>query len=432
LFAACVAAIVLGCRYRTPAIIEVGALTTAVAGIGMGYPAPLFPATAALLLLALVGAVGCLSARRHAWLQWPVAALLGFFWLLWTFKIAAVLGRGEPVPANLWQQWHAPVLLLTFAALIGLAYQRCRHAATPFWLTLPTVAVLALCAAAASVVDAWLGAPRLLGFLGTAIAAVLALLAWRLARANVTAAAVAGFAIAAATMLIPSARYVTGSGDAALLVAAVAGLSLAAWSTRVASAGMRVTGANLQVGVTVFAMALGTWSAPSASPLLTAALALVLAVVALLHFRIARRVPPAAGTWVVRVSPTDRPAIALLWCGVATLFAGVSVIAWPLLAACVTEIDAAFMATQSVLLNLIAVILLVLALRWHDRQLLGSAVLAAVIAGGKVFAVDMLQLQGVALVLSVFSFGLTAAAGSWILGRWRQGEVAAGESAAAQ
>ncbi len=80
----------------------------------------------------------------------------------------------------------------------------------------------------------------------------------------------------------------------------------------------------------------------------------------------------------------------------------------------------AFGGAQSVLINVTAAVLLLLSLMRRNKELRNVAVVITVIGAGKVFLMDMVQLKGMSLMISVFTFGLVAAFASFVLGRWNK------------
>jgi hypothetical protein len=88
----------------------------------------------------------------------------------------------------------------------------------------------------------------------------------------------------------------------------------------------------------------------------------------------------------------------------------------------------AFGGAQSVLINVTAAVLLLLSLMRRNKELRNVAVMVTVIGGGKVFLMDMVQLKGMPLMISVFTFGLVAALASFVLGRWKKSVDSSGEA----
>jgi hypothetical protein len=60
----------------------------------------------------------------------------------------------------------------------------------------------------------------------------------------------------------------------------------------------------------------------------------------------------------------------------------------------------------------------------RNKELRNVAIVITVIGAAKVFLLDLVQLKGVPLLFSVFSFGLVAALASFVLGRWSKAKKA--------
>jgi hypothetical protein len=78
----------------------------------------------------------------------------------------------------------------------------------------------------------------------------------------------------------------------------------------------------------------------------------------------------------------------------------------------------AYRCAQSMLINIAASILMLLALRKQNKEIRNIAILVTCIGAIRVFLYDMTGTRGVPLVLSVLTFGLVAALESITLGRW--------------
>ena len=66
-----------------------------------------------------------------------------------------------------------------------------------------------------------------------------------------------------------------------------------------------------------------------------------------------------------------------------------------------------------------AIAFLVISYLRRNRELRNVALLITLAGAGKVFLYDLVGVEGVARVLSVFSFGFVAATASYVLGRWQ-------------
>jgi hypothetical protein len=90
-----------------------------------------------------------------------------------------------------------------------------------------------------------------------------------------------------------------------------------------------------------------------------------------------------------------------------------------------TDVANAFSGAQSLLINSAAITLLFVAYRVRNREVRNVAILVTLVGAAKVFLYDLVGVEGLARVFSVFSFGLVAAIASWVLGRWQKSSSAA-------
>ncbi|MBL8731260.1 MAG: hypothetical protein JNN13_02695 [Planctomycetes bacterium] len=408
----------LGHRYRSPTTAEVGTLVAAASSIALGFPRPHFSITAIVLLFAMVAATPPTS-RRAAWLPTIVFCQLLFFWLLWTFNLHAAIAHGKEVPAELMQWAFLPALAVTFLVLAAISMAM-RPRSSAFAAVLPTATVVLSLAAVDGMMTSE-GASRMVGAitLGTAIA--LACIARRdAARGPTAGGAPLRFAVAAFVAMVPGLWLTTSQIWVVLPAVAINAFVVALWSHSLGSGGLRLLATLTQHAVLLVAIAAGCFTTPPESELLAIVLGGLLATLTILHGRWARRVPPPAGSLYARLSPTDLVGGAMFWSASAAIFCTLRVAMFPVLASMTTPTDGPFQAAQSVLVNVMAMVLLVTAKVRRNQELLRRAVILAAVGGAKVFAADFLTLQGVPLVLAVFSFGVAAAIGSFVLGRWNK------------
>ena len=88
-----------------------------------------------------------------------------------------------------------------------------------------------------------------------------------------------------------------------------------------------------------------------------------------------------------------------------------------------TVFSALYKSGQSLIINTGALILLYIALKRKNKEILTIGSIVALVGGGKVFIFDLFGIKGVPLVLSVFSTGVVAAFGSVVMGRWQKKET---------
>ena len=163
-------------------------------------------------------------------------------------------------------------------------------------------------------------------------------------------------------------------------------------------------------------------SSPSGKmPAVTISATAAIAVIAFIQYCMARRVePPEPSLYFTRWDKGDRSAAALLIVSLVGAFlmfrAGFHVLIFGML----DGTPDAFRSSQSVLINLGAIALFLLASRLRNTEVKMTAVFVTVVGAGKVFLLDFFAVQGIPLVTSVFSFGLAAALGAVVLSRWQR------------
>ncbi len=150
--------------------------------------------------------------------------------------------------------------------------------------------------------------------------------------------------------------------------------------------------------------------------------AVILAAVNLWLYRWCRRHPPDAydSAFFTVFDRGDCSAVLLLGLGLFYAFAAASFILAAALPVSGPNVNS-FACMQSLAINLGIVVLLGVGLRRRNREVLVVAGLVTLVAAAKVFLFDLLRARGVPLVLSVFSFGVVAAASSVVLRKWQQG-----------
>ena len=83
------------------------------------------------------------------------------------------------------------------------------------------------------------------------------------------------------------------------------------------------------------------------------------------------------------------------------------------------DLNNALRCSQSVIINMSAIVMMFFALAHRSRELRNVAILVTVIGAINVFLYDLIRAHGIPLVISVLSFGLATAVESVILGRWQ-------------
>jgi hypothetical protein len=410
---------VVGLRWRSRAVLAVAALGTTVAALATDFPDPPFVPVATVLLAANLATVLAQRLPSTQWQRWVALLLTMFFWLLWSLKTRAAGQSPELAQPGLAATWFLPcagafALLFAVTAALRIA----RGTADAFDAFLPPANVVWSYGAAAVVLGRT--APRALGVVGLLVAVLhfaVAAVLWRLCRQGSTGSNV--FLLAGTLLAVMAVPAVLDSQVFVLPVLASLAVGIAMAASASASAGLRASALLLQCLVAAVAVAGGLFAVPAAQPALHIAAAGALAMLALGHYRWTRVHQLPATTLLARFEAGSHASILLLWAAAAAAFGLLRLLAFGLLGAPAPADAGAFRCAQSVILNVSSIVLMLWGLRTREPQVLATAALVAVAGGLKVIGSDLLTASGVPLVVSVFSFGVAAAVGSVVLGRWQ-------------
>jgi uncharacterized membrane protein len=245
---------------------------------------------------------------------------------------------------------------------------------------------------------------------------------WLIKRGGVTTPGTTTFTLAGSALIALALPMALGHALAASALIAGLALALAMTSRRVASGGMRLVSYLLQFYASASLIVL-LWTTEKTEPsLLGAGASAVLAAIGAWHYLWSRRTqPPVGEPWTDRLNPQDRWAalllVAAVLCGFFTLRMGL----YQGLSVMQVASEQAFNAGQTLIINLAAVVLLLASMRKRDSEVRNVGALITVIAVGKVL-LDVVDLKGYPLLVSLFSFGVAATVASVVLSRWGKGE----------
>lgn len=404
--------------------VSLGILGMCLAGIAIDYPNPLFPALGVLLAVASLLGYSAARIRRCSWLRWSVLVISMGMMFLWAWKLRFGIQNSEPLHPGLEPRLLLPVvgllgLLYPVLAFVGLARGAGDSRPSRFDLAAPALG------AASAFMIVGLVAPllhqeRFLNWLGVGLALVLLAAAFGLAaRRSAGTAAASAFALAAALLAALALPGASGSGLIALPLLSLAAFGLAVLARRWASVGMRVTSYLLQVYASVALCVLlrsdHRFGVSAASALAASAPALI----GFLHYRWSRRdlsPRPEFGSLAARTG--DPGAVFLLLASLLSAFFVLRVGIHQGLTLFPVDLKNSFRGAQSVLINLSAAGLMLVALARRNREVRNVAILVLLVGAFRVFVTDMLGTHGMPLVASLLSFGVAAALQSVALGRW--------------
>jgi hypothetical protein len=430
LFAGGATIFALSIRHRASNLISLGVLGTATVAMAIDFPYPDFPVIGLLLLSAIIAASYAFKQLRCRYLRWFVLILAALFWLLWTSKMDTIPSCAEPVAEAMSPSWFLPLLLafwVVYLATVVLNVLKKDLQLGVFESIIPTVTAVGGFTAANIAVTSWLGGMGARYWLYAAmviIAGMHLLLAWWLARHDREKAAGSNvFILAGACLIITtSAVLLRKNIGYGLPIWSASALLLAHLSAAWRNQGVRLTSYFMQAVTCAVAIASGALSAPFPLPLASGLATAGLCVFGLSQYQWSRRHPPdpTHSFFFARIDRQDYLGVILLVCGLLGGYGLGQVILHQVLAGMIADFSFQFQSGQSLLINSGALVLMYLAMKGRNRELIVIAAIIALIGAGKIFILDMFGIKGVPLVLSVFSTGVVAAFGSVVMGRWQQ------------
>jgi len=187
------------------------------------------------------------------------------------------------------------------------------------------------------------------------------------------------------------------------------------------SGGVRCTSYLYQLAAGLLAVVTGVVAVDISSPLVSSLVMGILMVMSFLHYRWSRKhAPPvmhsAFFSWLDK---KDFSAVILLLTALISGFFLLRLGLYQVLSRITSDFEFMFQGGQTVFINFGAVILLLIASKRKNREILTVAIVVGVLGMVRSFIFDLFGIKGIALVLSIFSSGVVAAVGSVVSSRWQ-------------
>ncbi|MHB8770427.1 MAG: hypothetical protein ACYC7J_05475 [Syntrophales bacterium] len=422
--------------HRVPVPIVVGNLGMCITGAAIDYPTPFFPYLGILLLTANLLGYATARAHRYSWPRWVLLLITLFMIHLWGFKLGMTLLGDEQPPRAL-----APDLFLPFLALFSTHYMATaflgiirapRGKLSRFDLVLPAINVAWAFPLARYVVSAMDGGATTLGIVGVVVGAGHLAAAYRLAIRDPQGAAGANaFVFAGGILLALALPAATHSPFLSLLLLAAVALGAAILSVTWQSGSVRLTSYLLQLYVSVALSVSLLEQGAVPSVWVRAPSAGLIACLGFIQYRwCRRRQPPEESVFFGRIDKRDFSAVIILLASLGCTFFTLRVVLHHILSLTLvpSEMNNVFYGSQSVVINLSAILLMFVAWAYRNTELRNTAILITVVGAVNVFLYDLIRTHGMPLVISVLSVGLATAVESVILGRWQQRTKPVGEN----
>ena len=416
-------------RWQKVAVpVTLATIGVTVTSLPLDFPNPIIPYLALILLFVNIISYMAMNIPRSWWLR--IFAMLTTMAVLtgWTFKLYVVLRRGGQLPDTLYQNWFFPVLMVFVIFYITTSYLSVKRfrpeSARLYNSLLPTVPIVWIYLDMWLVISARGAGFAAVGIMGVILSVGLFGIAAYLARkAENKGSGVNLFAFPAAALLALSLPSLLGKFVYAVPLLSGVALGYGILARRWKHDGVRITSYILQASVIIATAASGAFSVKDVSLLAGLMAAAVFSAISYIHFGRSRRFGPIAESgFFAKFDKKDRTAVILFLSSLLGAFIFLRIGIYGLLSGMQGDLANAFTCAQSIIINIGAIALILMAYFRKDYEIRAVAITVTVVGALKVFVVDLLNAQGVPLVLSVLSFGVAAALGSVVLGRWHRRE----------
>lgn len=428
LMATGVAMAVISYQFSAFVPISLGTLGMCLAGAAIDFPNPHFPYLAMVLWTANILGYFAARLKQCAWLRWTLLLVTVLMLTQWGIKLGIATSRKEIPSAELATNWFLPLLGIFALTYLGIALWGILHSGTTrvsrFDFSLPTINAVLIFSLASYGVHSLGESISILGWIGIASAAAhLGVAFWLATRKDEGEVGSNTFTFAGSALLALALPKATGSLILSLPALAAAAFFLAILSRTWDNGGIRLTSYLLQVYAFAVLATLVQNSAIAVN-LVTVIPTGLLMVIALYHYLWCRRFPPPEGSsFFAHFDQRDRSAVILLVAALASGFFMLRAVVYQILVLLPKDainIAGGYRCAQSILINIAAALLMLVALRKQNKEIRNVAILVTCIGAVRVFLYDMTGARGMPLVLSVFTFGLVAAVESIALGQWQR------------
>jgi len=411
-------------RFRDVTPVSVGTLSMCLAGAAIDYPHPFFPYLGMILVTANILGFYAATLRRCSWLRWIVLIVTLAMMQLWGMRVVISHTQGVEPTSDLAITWALPflgifVLLFPILAIQGIVRSGTERVSR-FDCMVPTISIVWGYLVARQVLAANGSGVTMLAILGVSFAMLHFLGGWVLANRGLPRVpGTTSFTFAGGAGLAVSLPDLLGSAVSAAPILSAIAIPLMILSDRWKSGGVRLTSSLLQL----VAMMMITISAADPESVMrggfvTPLCAAAASVIAIYHFILARRFPQPEGSALTDLDRHDITGSLILVAGLIDLFIvtrGVLILAVGMTGGGKGIIQGG----QTVAINGAALLLSLIGYRLCSRELRNIAMVITLVAVGKVFMIDLIQVKGVPIVASVLSFGIAATVESIVLGRWK-------------
>lgn len=416
-------------RYRASTLVCLGVPGTAAVAMAIDFPYPIYPILGLLLLSAVIAASYAFKQQMCRYLRWFTLVLSVIFWMLWTSKINTLPTCAEPVAELMHPSWFFPMLFIFWGAYLTTVVLNVLKKDLQlgfFESILPTILAIGAFGAGHTAVCSWFQDKTWFYATLVVIATLhLALAGWLASHNREKTSGTNVFIFAGACLITMTGATVFKNIGYVLPVLTGSALALALLSAYWKNEGVRVTSYFLQVVTCATAIISGAILVPATIPVVTGLAALSLTLCSLIQYNWSRsHAPdPSRSFFFSTVDKKDYSAVVLLVTGLLGGYFFFQFGLHTVLSKMGADFEFQFRSGQSLIINFGAIVLMYLALKNRNKEIIIIGAIVALIGAGKVFLLDLFGIKGVPLVLSVFSTGVVAAFGSVVMGKWQKKEA---------
>jgi len=406
--------------YKVAIPVWIGTIGVLAAGVPIDFPDPNFLYLSILLIAVNIMAFSAVNLPRSWWLRIAAFISTTFIFMAWGYKLYVSVKSEDTAGQLFYTGWFLPILTVMAAFYVGSVFWHImraeHHKPDLFDSVLPALTVTWAYWLARLTLPSTHKALVMVGSFGTLIAVILLVMAFFIARYRKDGAPGTNTLVfPGAILLAISFRDLSGESVIALSVLSLAAFGLIFLSIKWQSPGVRVTSYFLQAIVigASFILLLND-PAGASSPITIGAMASI-AVVAFFQYRRIRAIdPPHPSIFFSRIDRKDRSGVIPFLVALAAGFLTLRALSFIILS------GAGFQSSLSVIINLGAALLFLKAYRMRNSEVRNVALFVMLLGAGKVFFFDLLRVKGMPVVMSVLSFGIAAALGSILLGKWHR------------
>jgi hypothetical protein len=424
---------VISRQHQVALPIFAGTLGMSFGGFAVDYPNPVFPYLVALLVIANLLTVYASHLLRASWIRWLLLALTVFMFQIWALKLNIYLGKMAQGDLELALSGFLPSIAIIGLMYLAIAYfgviGKIQERVSKFDIVLPAVNVVWIFILCRYVLSHGLGDLTIFGLSASAFAGAHLGLAWLLAK-NGGPAANGATPLGLAGGLLLALSLPLGIGNPLISSTILAAFAFGgAWlAQKWKSGGVRYVSYFMQVyaaGALIMALDATEMSRPS---LIGATASALMAAIGIWHYYWCRENPPTPEmTTFQSFDKKDRGAFFVLIAALLSSFFTIRVGIFQGLALLGFRSSAAFSSGQSVLIILASALLMYLSVKKMSRELRTIAILLILAGACKVFLSDIINLKGLPLMVSLFTFGSATIFNQFMNRKWGKNKKTAGQ-----